>query len=186
MSARANAAPAGPWGYLAEFDSVEALIAATEKVRDAGFVRFDAFAPFPVHGLDEAMGLRTSRIPLLVLLGGIAGGSAALLMQWWMNAYDYPYIISGKPLFGLPVAIPITFELTVLFAAVAGFLGVWAGNRLPELYHPLFSDPRFHARATTDRFYVAVQADDPRFDPIGTRQFLEAAGALRVETVEGQ
>ena len=185
---RAVAASAGPrrWGYLAEFESVDALLAAVEKVRDAGFVKFDAYAPFPVHGLDESMGIRTSRLPLVVLGGGIAGAAAALLMQWWMNAFDYRYIISGKPFFGLPVAIPITFELTILLAAVGGFLGLWVSNRLPELYHPVFESARFRARATTDSFFVAVQADDPKFDPAGTRSLLEGAGARRVEEVEDE
>ena len=183
---RAVAASAGPrrWGYLAEFESVDALLAAVEKVRDAGFVKFDAYAPFPVHGLDESMGIRTSRLPLVVLGGGIAGAAAALLMQWWMNAFDYRYIISGKPFFGLPVAIPITFELTILLAAVGGFLGLWVANRLPELYHPVFESARFRARATTDSFFVAVRADDPRFDAEGTRAFLAAAGASIIERLE--
>ncbi|MDD5562393.1 MAG: DUF3341 domain-containing protein [Thermoanaerobaculaceae bacterium] len=185
---RAVTAAAGPrrWGYLAEFDSVDALLAAVEKVRDAGLVRFDAYAPFPVHGLDESMGLRTSRLPLVVLGGGIAGAAAALVMQWWMNAFDYRYIISGKPFFGLPVAIPITFELTILLAAVGGFLGLWVANRLPELYHPVFASARFRARATTDSFFVAVQADDPKFDAAGTRLLLEVAGARQVEEVEDE
>ncbi len=172
------------WGYLAEFDSVDALLAACEKVRDAGFVKFDAFAPFPIHGLDEAMGIRTSRLPAVVLGGGVTGAGAALLLQWWTNAVDYPYRISGKPFFGLPVAIPITFELTILLAAVGGFVGLMIANRLPQLYHPVFESARFRARATTDRFYVAVRADDPRFDPDGTRSFLEAAGARSVERLE--
>ena len=185
---RAVAAPAPPrrWGYLAEFDSVDALLTAVEKVRDAGFVKFDAYAPFPVHGLDESMGIRTSRLPLVVLGGAVAGAAAALLMQWWMNAFDYRYIISGKPFFGLPVAIPITFELTILLAAVGGFLGLWVANRLPELYHPVFESARFRARATTDSFFVAVQADDPKFDQVGTRSLLEGAGARHVEEVEGE
>ncbi len=185
---RAGAAAAGPmrWGYLAEFDSVGALLAAVEKVRDAGFVKFDAFAPFPIHGLDESMGIRTSRLPLVVLAGGIAGAAAALFMQWWMNAFDYRYIISGKPFFGLPVAIPITFELTILLAAIGGFVGLIVANRLPELYHPVFESARFRARATTDGFFIAVQADDPRFDPAGTRSLLEGAGARQVEELEDE
>ena len=172
------------WGYLAEFDSVDALLAAVERVRDAGFVNFDAFAPFPIHGLDEAMGIRTSRLPAVVLGGGVAGAGAALLLQWWTNGFDYRFIISGKPFFGLPVAIPITFELTNLLASICGFLGLWVANRLPELYHPVFESARFRARATTDAFFVAVRADDPRFDPDGTRSFLEAAGARSVERLE--
>ncbi len=182
----AGTAAGGPrrWGYLAEFDSVGALLAAVEKVRDAGFVKFDAFAPFPIHGLDESMGIRTSRLPLVVLGGGITGAAAALLMQWWMNAFDYRYIISGKPFFGLPVAIPITFEFTILLAAVGGFLGLWIANRLPELYHPVFQSARFRSRATTDGFFITVQADDLKFDLAGTRTFLETLGARQVEELE--
>jgi len=182
--AETTGATAKRWGYLAEFDSVGALLAAVEKVRDAGFVKFDAFAPFPIHGLDESMGIRTSRLPLVVLGGGITGACAGLALQWWTNAFDYRYIISGKPFFGLPVAIPITFELTILLAAIGGFVGLMVANRLPELYHPVFQSARFRARATTDGFFISVQADDPRFDPAGTRSFLVDAGARRVEELE--
>jgi len=172
------------WGLLAEFESVDALLAAAERVRDAGFTRFDAFAPFPVHGLDEAMGIRMSKLPWLVLGGGAAGATLALLMQWWMNGLDYPYVISGKPLFGLPVAIPITFELTVLLAAIGAFVGLLVANRLPELYHPVLPNERFRERGTTDRFYVAIEAADPRFALPSTRSFLEGLGASRVEDLE--
>jgi hypothetical protein len=174
------------WGYLAEFDSVDALLVAVEKVRSAGFVKFDAFSPFPIHGLDEAMGIRTSRLPLVVLGGGVTGAAAGLLLQWWTNAFDYPYRISGKPFFGLPVAIPITFELTILLAAIGGFLGLWAANKLPELYHPVATNARFRAHATTDGFFIAVQADDPIFDPARTRLVLVDAGARRVDELEDE
>ena len=169
------------WGYLAEFDSVDTLLAAVGKVREAGFVRFDAFSPFPIHGLDEAMGIRTSRLPLVVLGGGITGACAGLLLQWWTNGFDYRYLVSGKPFFGLPVAIPVTFELTVLLSAVGAFVGLMVANRLPELYHPVFANAAFRARATTDGFFVAVEAGDPRFDATGTRSFLEGLGAVRVD-----
>ncbi len=182
--AATTGATAKRWGYLAEFDSVDALLAAVGKVRDAGFVKFDAYAPFPVHGLDEGMGIKTSRLPLVVLGGGITGACAGLMLQWWMNAFDYRYVISGKPFFGLPVAIPITFELTILLAAIGAFVGLMVANRLPELYHPVFQSARFRARATTDGFFVAVQADDLKFDPVATRAFLEGAGARQVEELE--
>ena len=179
----AGASPAR-WGLLAEFESVDALLAAAEKVRDAGFTRFDAFAPFPIHGLDEAMGIRMSRLPWLVFGGGATGAALALLMQWWMNGFDYPYVISGKPLFGLPVAIPITFELTVLLAAIGAFVGLLVANRFPELYHPVLPNDRFRERGTTDRFFVAIEATDPRFDPLATRSFLEGLDARQVEDLE--
>ena len=172
------------YGLIAEFDSPAAILAAAEKIRDAGYQRWDVFTPFPIHGLDESMGIRTSRLPLVVLGGGITGACAGLALQWWMNAFDYRYIISGKPFFGLPVAIPITFELTILLAAIGAFVGLMIANRLPELYHPVFQSARFRARATTDGFFISVQADDPRFDPAGTRSFLVDAGARRVEELE--
>ena len=182
----AAAATRTRWGYLAEFESVDALLEATEKVRDAGFTRFDAFAPFPIHGLDESMGIRTSRLPRIVLGGGVTGACAGLLLQWWTNAFDYRYLIGGKPFFGLPVAIPITFELTVLLAAIGAFIGLLVANRLPELYHPVFPNAAFRARATTDGFFVAVEARDPRFDVVGTRSFLESLGAVQVDELEDE
>ena len=176
--------PPKPWGLLAEFDSVDALLAALEKVREAGFQRFDTFAPFPIHGLDESMGIRMSRLPWLVAGGGATGAATALLLQWFTNGFDYPYLISGKPLFGLPAAIPITFELTVLFASIGAFIGLMAANRLPQLYHPVFPSERFRRRATTDGFYVAIESSDPAYDPERTRAFLEGLGARHVEGLE--
>jgi hypothetical protein len=189
MSAPGAGAPSSAptrWGYLAEFDSVDALLAAVERVRDAGFVRFDAFAPFPVHGLDESMGIRMTRLPWLVAGGGAAGAATALLLQWWTNAFDYPLVISGKPLFALPPSIPITFELTVLFASIGAFVGLLVANRFPELYHPVFPSARFRERATTDGFFIAVEAGDPKFEPRATRAFLEGLGAHRVEELEDE
>jgi hypothetical protein len=173
-----------PWGLLAEFESVETLLRALEKVRDAGFQKFDAFAPFPIHGLDESMGIRMSRLPWLVAGGGATGAASGLLLQWWTNAFDYPLIISAKPLFGLPAAIPITFELTVLFSAIGAFIGMLAANRLPQLYHPVFPSQRFRQRATTDSFYIAIETGDPKYDPHETRAFLERLGARHVEELE--
>jgi len=174
------------WGLLAEFDSVDSLLAAAERVRDAGFTRFDAHAPFPIHGLDEAMGIRMSKLPWLVAGGGAVGAATALLLQWWTNGFDYPLVISGKPLFGLPVAIPITFELTVLFASIGAFVGLLVANRFPALYHPVLPNDRFRERGTTDRFFVAIEAGDPKFDARATRSFLEALGPSRVEELEDE
>ncbi len=186
MSVRAATveAPPKPWGVLAEFDSVHALLEAIEKVRAAGFTRFDAFAPFPIHGLDESMGIRTSRLPWLVAGAGAAGTTAALLLQWWTNAFDYPLLISDKPLFGVPAAIPITFELTVLFASIAAFVGLLAANGFPQLYHPVFPSRRFSQHATTDGFYVAIETSDPKYHPIEARALFERLGALHVEELE--
>jgi hypothetical protein len=171
------------WGLLAEFDTVDSLLTALETVRAAGYEAFDAFAPFPIHGLDESMGIRMSRLPWLVLGGGATGAVAGLLLQWWTNGFDYRYLVSGKPFFGLPSAIPITFELTVLLAAIGAFVGLLAANGFPQLHHPVFPARSF-AKATTDGFFIAIEARDPAFDRARTRVFLEGLGATQVDEVE--
>ena len=170
-------------GYLVEFADATTLVQAARKVRDQGFKRWDAHTPFPVHGMDEAMGIRGTRLPFIILAGGLAGLGLATLMQWWMNAVDYPFYISGKPLFGLPASIPIMFELTVLLAAFAAFFGMWGLNGLPKLYHPLFKSERFR-RATQDRFFIVVEAADPRFDAVKTLEFLAGLGGTALEAID--
>ncbi len=177
------AAPAPTYGVLAEFDTVAALLAAARGVRDAGYRRWDAHSPFPVHGLDRAMGVRPTLLPWLVLGGGLAGAGGSLLLQWWTNAIDYPYVISGKPFFSLPANIPVIFESTVLLAALTAFFGMLALNRLPELYHPVFKSDRFR-RVTSDRFFIVIEAADPRFDPQRTPALLRSLGATAVEVLE--
>lgn len=177
-------ASSAPWGLLAEFDSVEKLLAAAEAVRKAGYTKFDAHAPIPVHGLDEAMGIRGTRLPLLVLLGGIAGCAGGLLLQWWTNAVDYPFLISGKPLFGLPAAIPVAFESTILLAALGAVGGLFAANGWPQFFHPVLRSERFRA-ASDDTFFVSIEASDPRFDAVATRALLESLGSRTVEELEG-
>lgn len=177
-----SATTAKLYGLLLEFDNVHALVPAVEQVRDAGFKRWDVHTPFPVHGMDDAMGIRGTRLPWLILMGGLAGLAAATLMQWWMNAVDYPFQISGKPLFGLPANIPVMFELTVLFSAFAAFFGMWGLNGMPRLHHPLLLSDRFR-RATQDRFYIVIEADDPRFDADRTRAFLEGLGGSALEDI---
>jgi hypothetical protein len=179
-AARATEGGGRVWGLLAEYESVGALIAAATEVRRAGFTRFDAHAPVPVHGIDEAMEISMSKLPWVVAGGGLTGATAALLMQWWMNAHDYPFRISGKPLFGLPAAIPITFELTVLLGAIGAIVGLIAVTGLPRLHHPLFSSARFR-RATSDRFFISIEAADPRFER--ARAVLAEAGAVHVEEI---
>lgn len=171
------------WGYLAEFDSPEALLAAAERVRDAGYSRWDAHTPFPVHGLNDAMGLRPTRLPWIVLAAGFAGAATGLVLQWFTNAFDYPFLISGKPIFSLPANIPVMFELTILFAAIAAFIGMLALNDLPRPYHALFKSRRFR-RATTDGFFISIEASDPHFEAAGTKRFLQALGGAEVETIE--
>jgi hypothetical protein len=173
------------YGLLTEFSDARDLVAACRQVRDAGYRHWDAHTPFPLHGMDEAMGIRGTKLPFIVLGGGLTGLCLALLMIWWMNGVDYPFVISGKPLFGLPAAIPITFELTVLLSALSTFFGMWLSNGLPRLSHPLFSNERFR-RATADRFFIVIEARDPSFDRTKTREFLASLGGTVVEEIHDQ
>jgi hypothetical protein len=170
------------YGLLTEFESPSLLMTAVERVRDEGFSKWDVHTPFPVHGMDDAMGIKGTQLPFLVLAGGLTGLGLATLMQWWMNAVDYKFVISGKPLFGLPANIPIMFELTVLFSAFAAFFGMWTLNGLPRLYHPLFTNRRFR-RASQDRFYIVIEAADPKFKLEQTRDFMASLGGNVVEEV---
>jgi hypothetical protein len=170
-------------GYLAEFADVDSVMSAAEIVRDAGYTRWDVHSPFPIHGMDEAMGIRQTILPWLVLGGGLAGLGGALLMQWWMNAYDYSYMISGKPLFSLPAFIPIMFECTVLLASLTAVFGMLLLNKLPLLYNPLFKSDRFR-RVTDDRFFVVIDATDPKFDEIETENLLRSTNPVAIEQVE--
>jgi hypothetical protein len=170
-------------GYLAEFGDVDTVMRAAEVVRDAGFTRWDVHSPFPIHGMDEAMGIRPTILPWLVLGGGLAGLGGALLMEWWMNAFDYGYMVSGKPLFSLPAFIPIMFEGTVLIASLTAVFGMLLLNKLPMLYNPLFKSDRFR-RVTNDRFFVVIDATDPKFDEVETEQLLRSLNPIAIEQVE--
>lgn len=167
-------------GLLAEFDEPQALKAAAAGLRAAGYARYDAFTPYPIHGLHAATGRKQSRLPWLVLGGGIAGCAAALLLQWWTNAVDYPYWISGKPLFSLPANIPIAFEMIILFGALAAFGGAIVFCNLPQWHDPLFQTETFR-RVTNDGFLLAVDAADPRFDQAATAELLRSLGARSTE-----
>ena len=167
-------------GLLAEFESPGALKKAAVKVRDAGYKDWDCHSPFPVHGLDPAMGIKMTILPLLVFFGGLAGCMTGIVLQWGMNAFDWPWIIAGKPYFSLPAQIPIAFELTVLLSAFACFLGMWGLNQLPKVWHPLFGNDRF-MKATDDSFFVAIDATDAKFSEIDTKALLLDAGAIHVE-----
>jgi hypothetical protein len=175
--------PAQHYGVLAEFDTPGRILRAARIVREEGYTRWDCFTPFPVHGLGRAMGLRDTRLPWAVLAAGVTGTCVALALQNWMHVADYPLNVSGKPLFSLPAQIPIAFELTILFSALAAFVGMFAWNRLPRLHHPLFSSERFR-RATTDRFFLVIEASDPAFDVVRTAELLRRAGGSAVEIVE--
>jgi len=171
------------WGYLVEFDTPAALLEAAERVRDAGYTRWDAHTPFPVHGLNDAMGLQPTRLPYLVFGAGLSGALIGLGLQYYTNAFDYKMLISGKPYFSLPANIPVIFELTILFAALTAFVGMIVLNGLPAWYHALFTSRRFR-RVTADRFCISVESADPRFDGERTRAFLDSLGGLAVEPVE--
>ncbi len=168
---------------LAEFANVDALLSAAEKVRKAGYKKFDCYSPFPVHGLDAAMGEKQSPLGWIVGVMALIGGSGAVLMQGWMSAIDYPLIISGKPLFSFEAFVPIIFELTVLLSAFGAVFGMFALNRLPSLYHPIFNSDRFRA-ATDDGFFVGIESEDSKFNVEDVKRFFTAAGATNVEVVE--
>ena len=167
-------------GVLAEFDRPETLLAAAARVRDAGFTRWDAHSPYALHGIDRAMGIRPTRLPWLALAGGVCGGLGALLMQWWMNAVNYPVNVSGKPLFSLPANIPITFESDRAPERVRGLRRRAVLNLLPQFWHWVFAGGAFR-RATSDGFFISIDATDPKFDPAETPQFVASLGVRTVE-----
>lgn len=169
------------YGLVAEFETPEQLFQAAEKAFTEGYRKMDGFAPFPVEGLPEALGKRT-HIPLLVLLGGITGGVGAYFMQWYANAISYPINIGGRPIHSWPAFIPITFELTVLAAALTAFLSVFIFSGLPRPYHPIFNVREFE-RASQDRFFLCIEARDPSFNPITTREFLQHLDPLLIAEV---
>jgi hypothetical protein len=178
-----GAAGATFYGLMAEFDNPTALVAAAEKARLAGYRQMDAYSPIPIEELGEALGLRRTRLPLLVLLGGIGGGLGGYGLEYWTQAVAYPMNVGGRPFHSWPQFIPVTFETTVLGAALAAFVGMWALNRLPQPYHPVFNVPAF-ARASTDRFFLCIEATDPRFDRSATWRFLESLHPVGVSEVE--
>jgi hypothetical protein len=167
------------FGLLAEFVEPDALVEATSRIRDAGYRDFEAYAPMPVEGLANAVGFPRSRMPMVVLIGGIVGCLTGYGMQYYLMAIDYPLNIGGRPLNSWPSFIPVTFELTVLFAALAAVLGMLAMNGLPRPNHPLFAVPQFD-RATQDRFFVCIRRTDPKFHEQTTREFLQRLGANEV------
>ena len=170
-------------GLLAEYTNVDQVLKAARAVRRAGFTRWDVHSPFPIHGIDYAMGIKPTILPWLCLGAGLTGLIGGLVLQWWTNAIDYPFLISGKPLWSFPANVPVIFELTVLFSAYTAVFGMLMLNGLPRLYNPLFKHDRFR-RATSDRFFVVVDATDPKFNEQQTTQLLLDAGAKAVERVE--
>jgi hypothetical protein len=180
---KAGAEAPRTFGVMAEFGTPGDLLHAVEAVREEGYTRLDAYSPFPVHGLDVALRVPGSRVPWIVLVGAILGASAGLALQWWTSAIDYPIKIAGKPYLSLPAFVPVTFELAILLSAFAAVFGMLALNGLPRPYHPVFKHSRFH-RATNDKFFLAIEAGDPRFDAESARKLLTRVGGTNVEVLE--
>jgi hypothetical protein len=174
--------PGDRFGALAEFPTPAALYTACEGVRDAGYTRWDAHAPFPVHGLEAAMGLRPSKLPWICLAMGLGGAVAGMGLQGWVSAIEYPLVISGKPFFSWPAFVPITFELAVLGGAAGAVFGMFALNQLPTLFHPLFGSKAFE-RASDDGFFLSIESWDPKFDERETVELLRRLGATHVELI---
>jgi len=172
----------GTYGVIAEFTDPQELLDAANKAREAGYTELDAYSPFPIHGLSEAIGFHHSRLSAVVLGGGIIGGLSGFFMCWYANVIWYPLNIGGKPYNSWPAWIPITFECTILFAAFAAVLGMLALNGLPMPYHPVFNVPRFD-QASRDKFFLVIQARDPKFDIDAVWKFLESLGPREVTDV---
>ena len=170
------------YGLLAEFDSATAIVTAARKAREAGYVKLDAYTPFPIHELDEALKVPRTILPWLVFGGGLTGLLGGFAMQYWMSAVDYPLNIGGRPLASWPAFVIPSYEMTILFASITAVVGMIALNGLPMPYHPLFNAPNF-TNATADRFFLCIETKDAKFDAAGTRQFLETLHPLGVTDV---
>jgi len=163
------------FGLLAEFKTPEAVLQATRQAREAGYLEMDAFAPYPVEGLAAELGLQQTRIPFVVLMGGIVGAIVGFFMQYYTMAINYRFNVGGRPPNSWPVFLPIAFEVLVLIAGFSALFGMLFLNGLPRPHHPLFNVPQF-LRASQDRFFLCIEATDPKFDRVATRQFLEGLG----------
>ncbi len=170
------------YGMMAEFENADKLLAATQRAYAEGYRKIDAYTPYPVEGLAEATGMGWTWVPLIVLVGGIIGGVLGYALEYWVSAVAYPLNVGGRPLNSWPLFVPVVFETTILIAALFGVLGMLALNGLPMPYHPVFNVPRFD-QATRDRFFLVVQAIDPKFDKVATRRFLQGLGAREVADV---
>ena len=170
------------YGLMAEFDDPNALVLAAASAREAGYRRMDAYSPFPIEELHTALGSHHSRLPLIVLIGGVVGCLGGFLLQYWTMAVAYPLNVGGRPFNSWPAFIPVTFECTILGAALSAVFGMLALNGLPMPYHPVFNVDRF-ALASRNRFFLCIEAKDKQFDVEATRQFLESLKPREVSTV---
>jgi hypothetical protein len=171
------------YGVVGEFESASLLLVAAAKARDAGYRHMDAYAPFPVEGLSEALGLRRNKVSLITLIGGLLGGLGGFGFQYWVNVIAYPLNIGARPLNSWPAFIPVTFELTVLGASISAVFGMLALNKLPQPHHPLFNVEHFK-RASNDRFFLCIEAHDPKFNLAETARFLQGVQAQHVVEVK--
>ncbi len=181
MSASTPQTPA-IYGLLAEFTEPTQLLLAARKARQAGYSKLDAFSPIPLEGLHEELGQKNTRLPRIVLAGGIIGGLAGMGLEYWSSVFAYPMNIGGRPDFTWPSFIPVAYETTILGAALSAVIGMLALNGLPQPYHSVFNAPRF-SRASQDRFFLCIESVDPQFDRQGTEQFLRGQGPEEVEEV---
>jgi hypothetical protein len=172
-----------PYGLIAMFETPGAVLRGAEQVRDAGYRRWDCITPFPIHGLDEAMGVGRSRVPRVSLCGGITGFCTGMSMIWFMDKFDYPLTVGGKPFFSPLFAFPVSYELTILFTAFATITGMFVLNGLPMHYHPVLNYEKIR-RGTDDLFFIVIERADPRFNPDNTRALLERIGGKDIEELE--
>ncbi|MEZ5345729.1 MAG: DUF3341 domain-containing protein [Pyrinomonadaceae bacterium] len=171
------------YGLLAEFDTTTEVVAAAEKVRDAGFKKTDAFSPFPIHEMDEALGIKRTILPYLVFCGGVCGLALGLGLQIFVHVFEYPIIVGGRPHLSLPAFVPPAYELTILLSAFTAVFGMLLLNGLPKPYHPVFNVPRFNL-ATREKFFLLIEADDEKFDYEETKQFMESLNPQEVFDVD--
>lgn len=171
------------YGLMAEFDEPEQLLAAAEKARDEGYREMDAYTPMPIEGLSEAVGFRSNMVQRIVFCFGLLGATGGFTLCWWMTVIAYPHNVAGRPLNSWPAYVPITFEGMVLIACLSAVIGMLALNGLPQPYHPVFNVKEFE-RASRDRFFLCIEAKDPKFDFDETREFLEGLGPQAVTEVE--
>jgi Alternative complex III, ActD subunit len=172
-----------PYGLIAEFDSPAAILQAAEKVRDAGYCRWDVFSPFPVHGLDKVMGFKNSKVGWFSFVFGAGAFIGTMLMIWYCNDFDYPILVGGKPMFSPPMSVVPSYIMLVLAAALGAFIGMIALNQLPRHHHPLFNLKRFEL-VSHDKFFLVIGATDPQFSEAATRQLLESLGGAHIQLVE--